>query len=165
MMKQVIFSFCLLISIFSARAQFADRQTIGSAGDFVVVNASTNFQSTLGEVVIASLQSGGVILTQGFQQPEQILNLPIPNGGVPLDVSIYPNPAIDQVKVQFNLDAPAWLSFLLVNNAGQVIRQIPLAMYPSGMQEVPFDFQLPAGLYLLTLYYEGRTLTYKVIIQ
>lgn len=164
-MKSVVLFVPFLLFVFQANAQVADRPTVASSGDFYLLNGAYTFQSTVGETAIQTLQSNSLMLTQGFQQPEQLINLPIPAGGTPAEVIIYPNPAVDQVKIQFQLDAPAWVSFLLVNNAGQIIRKLPLTLYPSGIQEVPFDFHIPSGLYLLTLYYEGKTLAYKVIVQ
>lgn len=148
-----------------AGAQVADRQTVASSGDYVMFNANYTFQTTVGEVAIHTLQTANLMLTQGFQQPEQMINLPIPAEGFPSDITVYPNPAVDQVKIQFQLNAPAWLKFVLVNNAGQVIRQLPLSFYQAGLQEVPFNFQVASGLYLLSLDHEGKVFTYKVIIQ
>ena len=164
-MKRIPLIVFLFLHLGVIKAQIADRQTVASSGDYFVLNPSYTFQCTIGEAVVQTLQAGPVVLTQGFQQPDQLIKLPIPSGGVPSDVTVYPNPAVDQVKVQFNLDAPLWIKLVLVNNAGQIVRQLPLSYYQAGLHEVPFDFHLASGLYLLTLYYDCRILTYKVIIQ
>ena len=140
-MKRLLLLFLFLLHFTWVKAQVADRQTVASSGAYFMLNANYTFQATVGEAVIQTLQTGSLMLTQGFQQAEQLISLPIPNGGVPSDVTVYPNPAIDQVKIQFQLDAPAWVKFVLVNNAGQIISELPLTLYQSGLQEVPFDFQ------------------------
>ncbi len=153
----------LLLAVSRLQAQVADRATISSGGDFVLL-ANLNFQSTVGETIIATIQSGGVMLTQGFQQPEQVINIPIGNDGIPSNVVIYPNPAVEQVKIRFNLDAPAWIQFSLINNAGQMMYR-SMQSFSLGTHEVPFDFKVAAGLYFLTLSYDGKTTTTKVIIE
>lgn len=159
-----VFFFKLLCATFSLKAQTADRPTISTAGDYTIYSADVNFQSTVGEVLIQTIQAAGLILTQGFQQPEQIVNIPIGGGGIPADVVIYPNPAVDLVKIRFNLDAPARISFVLINNAGQVMHRSEQS-FSAGVQEVPFDFKVAPGLYLLTLRFEGKTITTKVIVE
>ncbi|MFM6976282.1 MAG: T9SS type A sorting domain-containing protein [Sphingobacteriaceae bacterium] len=156
--------FMLLCASLSTKAQTTDRPTISSGGDYVMYSADVNFQSTLGEVLIQTIQAAGMILTQGFQQPEQIVNIPIGGGGIPADVLIYPNPAVDMVKIRFNLDAPARISFVLINNAGQVMHRSEQS-FSAGVQEVPFDFKVAPGLYLLTLRFDGKTITTKVIVE
>lgn len=154
----------LFLSVTPLQAQLTDRPTISSGGDFVLYSPSVNFQSTIGEVLIQTLQSGNLIFTQGFQQPEQIINIPVGGGGVPSDLVIYPNPAVDMVKIRFNLDAPTRISFTLINNAGQIMHRSEQS-FSIGLQEVPFDFKVAPGLYLLTLSFDGKTITTKVIVE
>lgn len=154
-----------LFALIRLQAQVADRPTVSSAGYYFIFSSSLNFQSTIGEPIIQTIGSGGLKLTQGFQQPEQVVDIPIGNGGGLSEVVIYPNPAVDQVKIRFTLEAPAWISFALVNNGGQVVRTIAESLFQSGQQEVPFDFHVAGGIYLLIIQFEGKTISTKVIIE
>ena len=146
----------------SLLAQQADRQTISSGGSFFALSTNINFQTTVGESVTETIQSGSMILTQGFEQPEQLIDLQI--NGVPTDVVIYPNPTADQIKVRFNLKYSSSVVFSLINNAGQVVHQFE-QWFPAGLQEIPFNFKAAPGLYLLSLGVYDRFITYKVIIE
>lgn len=151
----------MLFVVCHLNGQTANRPTISSGGGYFILNGNTHFQSTLGEAVIQTIQSGNVLLSQGFQQVEQIIDIPV---DMLNEVVVYPNPAADQVKIRFTLNAPAQISFALVNNAGQIMRKIDQS-FAAGIQEVPFDFKVAPGLYLLTLSFEDRVVTTKVIIE
>lgn len=157
----LVFTLLFLFSI-DLQAQMADRPTIASGGDYMLYQANVNFQTTVGEIATQTIQSGSVVFTQGFQQTEQIIN--IPNGGMSSDLLIYPNPAADAVKIRLNLDAPAWISLSLINNAGQIMHQSEQQL-AAGIQEIPFNFRVAAGLYLLTLRFDGKIITAKVIVE
>jgi len=155
----ILLVFCPFISLL---AQQADRQTTSAGGSFFVLSANVNFQTTVGEAVSETLQSGSLMLTQGFEQPELVVGLPI--NSVPTDVIIYPNPTADQVKIRFNLKYSSYVVFALINNAGQIVHQSE-KWFPAGLQEIPFNFKAAPGLYLLSLGVYDRFITYKVIID
>ncbi|MEY3678318.1 MAG: hypothetical protein RI924_459 [Bacteroidota bacterium] len=161
MKKPMLCAVILFIAVESKAQLIADRASISSGGTAAALNASYTFQSTVGEAVVQTIQNGDLLLTQGFQQPEPLIQ----QVAIPFNIKVYPNPAVDQVKIAFYLDAPAWIRFVLINNAGQIIRDLPGTWYPSGFQEVPFDVQVPAGLYLLSFYLGADVITRKIIIK
>ncbi|MFM6976685.1 MAG: T9SS type A sorting domain-containing protein [Sphingobacteriaceae bacterium] len=162
-MRSVLLVFALLVFLtIDLQAQLADRPTIAAGGNYVSYSADLNFQTTVGEVATQTIQSASLMLTQGFQQTEQIID--IPNGGSPSDLLIYPNPAAEAVKIRLNLNVPAWINFALINNAGQLVHQSEQQV-AAGIQEIPFNFRVAPGIYLLTLRFDGKIISSKVIVQ
>ena len=87
----------LLILTMMGQAQTAERTLVASAGGSFS-NASFSADYSVGEVVVMTLTSPGVILTQGFQQPppsDVSVIEPNPNSGI----SIYPNPGAGQYQL------------------------------------------------------------------
>ncbi len=152
--------FCL--AVFTLQAQImAERPTIGSAAEESVLNSEYYFSATLGEAVIQTIQTNEMMLTQGFHQPDISLFEP----GLPMEIKVYPNPVVDLVKIAFQLDAPAWIQFVLINNAGQIIKKWPNNWYTNGPQELSLDVQVPSGLYLLTFWLGDKAITHKIVIE
>ncbi|WP_119078743.1 T9SS type A sorting domain-containing protein [Chitinophaga alhagiae] len=119
---------------------------------------------TVGEPVVESLAAGGLLLTQGFQQPEIVPALP--PGGTPLfDFLLYPNPAVTTVKVAFNLVTDASVVLLIVNTTGQLMYQ-NVQYYGAGkiLISTPVD-RLAAGIYTVVLKVQGQVYTEKLIVQ
>ncbi len=161
-MKKPVLLSIICISAFAVQAQIiTERPTIGSGATEFALNSEYFLSCTLGEVVIQTIQTSEIMLTQGFHQPDANLFEP----GLPMEIKVYPNPVVDQVKVAFQLDAPAWIQFVLINNAGQIIKKWPNNWYTNGFQELTLDVQVPSGLYLLTFWLGDKAITHKIVIE
>ncbi|MEZ5195886.1 MAG: hypothetical protein R2764_05675 [Bacteroidales bacterium] len=68
-MKKIIFIITLLAPMFLF-AQMVERQVIGSAGGYSSTS-DLKVSSTVGEAFVATGTSSTIILTQGFQQPDE----------------------------------------------------------------------------------------------
>ncbi len=81
-------------------------------------------------------------------------------------MAIVPNPFIDNLKVQFNVDTDINLSFELYSLSGNLItnREIPAS---SGNSEVEFDqvADLPQGIYILKISGNGKILHSERVIK
>lgn len=160
-MKKYILLTACLFAMPHVFAQVSDRPTIASGGGYFEWSPYINFQSTIGEDVTQTIQSRELIFTQGFQQAE---HSSAPESNKPSVVIVYPNPAINQLKVKFFLSTPAVVDFALINNAGQTMQTMKQS-FSSGSQEFHFDFRVAAGLYLFTLTMDGKHLSTKVIVE
>lgn len=161
-MKKPVLLFICCMAAFAVQAQImAERPTIGSGAEEFVLNSEYYFSTTLGEAVIQTIQGDEIMLTQGFHQPDVSLFEP----GLPMEIKVYPNPVVDQVKIAFQLDAPAWIQFVLINNAGQIIKKWPNKWFTNGLQELSLDVQVPSGLYLLTFWLGDKAITHKIVIE
>ena len=117
MKKLTITTFALLFGIFSY-AQTLSPEVISTAGDFFEVSGVGSLSWTLGEPVVETFtgQSADVILTQGFQQPEDfgVGITEVFNTGN-MSFSLYPNPAINNVRIDLTYDQSATLSLQLID--------------------------------------------------
>lgn len=74
------------------------QEVIGAAGD-VVTDGLNTMSFTLGEPAIATLSSGSLILTQGFQQPWADISTSFTSLPTGLDLRVYPTPARGELYI------------------------------------------------------------------
>lgn len=68
------------------------------------------------------------------------------------ELSVYPNPALDALRVRFGLPEKTALSLSVVNAYGQVIQSVTENTYSAGDHAVDMDLSgLPGGVYFLRL--------------
>lgn len=158
-MRTGIMLFALAASV-AVSAQSLERQVIGSAGDYAT-GGNVSLSYTVGETATATLSGGNLILTQGFQQPDDQMtgiDEPVFNG----EITVYPNPTSDIVMINITSDDDLILE--LTNVSGQQLMNREL-VFQSGNYSGQVDLQkYAAGTYLLYLRdSEGRVVTnYKV---
>ncbi|MNY55857.1 hypothetical protein D3C86_1918700 [compost metagenome] len=106
-----------------------------------------------------------MLVTQGFQQPEVSGNSPTPEVILVTDFILYPNPAIGQTRLEFDLLMDSRVNIQLVNNAGQTLRNVGLNMYAGKI-----SYSLPlngfgSGLYYVVVNAGNKNYTEKLVIQ
>jgi hypothetical protein len=79
----------------------------------------------------------------------------------------YPNPAIDQLNLHFNLPEETTVSIQLIDVNGKVLDEKDLGNYPLGSHD--YNFTLPAdlssGVYLYKLITNKTTIVNQLVIQ
>ncbi len=80
------------------------------------------------------------------------------------NLSVYPVPSNDYLEVAFRLKQPAMVSMVLADSYGKRIKQKTIGKAIE-VKETFWIREVPNGLYLLTLYIDGKPLTRKVIIS
>lgn len=138
------------------------RSVVASTGSSVQVG-TTLVQFTVGEVATLTLQSAGVMLTQGFQQPELVASNFVPNAVG--NMRVYPNPAVGKTKVDFDLLTDGKVIINLVNNAGQIVHSSSVTSLAGKIEYVIPLNGLASGMYHVVLYVNYRTFSEKLIIQ
>jgi len=84
----------------------------------------------------------------------------------PLDVHLYPNPAGEQIAVDFVLPRSARLSMWVVNALGQVVLSLPTLAADPGMHQKTLEIgTLPDGLYWLSILTDGRPVSKKFVVR
>ena len=129
-----------------AGAQILSPQVIATSGGFAT-GSNLSVSYTVGETVVTTIKSNSEILTQGFQQPTDVvsglLDVEKENAGT---LSVYPVPATTQlwfgymfgqtgkIKVQiYNvLGQPLNYSLTESYNSGKVIHQLDCSIYAAG---------------------------------
>jgi hypothetical protein len=154
-------SFAVALSM-PARSQLLVRQAVASSGGSGTVG-NVSVEYTVGEAAVTTLANGDM-LTQGFNQPEVI---PLSGQGVNpmLNAMIFPNPAVANTKIQFDLLYPAIVQMLFINTAGQVVYQ-EQRKYGQGKItiSVPVN-RFAAGIYTIMVKAGGHVFMDKLIVQ
>ena len=158
-------TFVVLISItfcISAYSQTLLKQdVISSAGGF---NAASGISIswTLGETIIPTFTStdNTLILTHGFQQ-QLIITAIEENLGPLVDVSVFPNPASDNVNIRFGEPLDSEVRLMVVSSQGKPVKSV---IIEATIIEKQISLQdLPAGVYYLRLTKGKLSNLYKVV--
>ncbi|MGN8055690.1 T9SS type A sorting domain-containing protein [Pedobacter sp. 22163] len=155
----LIFSLCLFKSYGQAALT---RSVVASTGGSAPVG-NTLVQFTIGEVATLTLQNAGIMLTQGFQQPEITVSNFVPNAVG--NMRVYPNPAIGKTKIDFDLLTDGKVIINLVNNAGQIVHSSSVKSLAGKIEYIMPLNGLASGSYHVVLYVNYRTFSEKLIIQ
>jgi len=84
------------------------------------------------------------------------------------NVSLFPNPTKSKFSLQFNASESGNAIAKLYSVSGQQIESFTVAeKYNVGLNTIHIDLQnkIPAGLYILTLNYNSKTVIRKVIVE
>lgn len=104
-----------------------------------------------------------------------IVDLPYPSPGytnvpnsVPTDsgtqVIVFPNPSSGRYTLQFGLQSPGNVSIEILDVMGRQITSTTWRDRSAGLQNIPFDIPFaPAGVYLLQVRTEGKTMIRKLL--
>jgi len=175
-MKKILHTIILLVATASLlSAQSIERKVIGSAGKTLTAgNIQLDF--TAGESFAETLVAASNSITQGFHQPAltvtrfadprdtssmlpaERLNEKLASG---IDLTVYPNPAVDHIILKLNHAIDESLSITITNMEGQLVKQEIMQQ-----QTMQIDFSsLAAGTYLIMVKNAKGDLnnTYKVI--
>lgn len=137
------------------------RYLIGASGDTTVAGG-INLSYTIGDIITTTVFSlgGDIILTQGFQQPEDDR---IVSNEDPLDVrisyNIFPNPTPEDLYVELKSEKPIQISLGLYDIQGKLLSIVPQQeILLQGEKILTFNLDpLADGYYLLGMYSEDQT--------
>jgi hypothetical protein len=83
-----------------------------------------------------------------------------------LSWNLYPNPAIENVFMDFELDQSAEVQLEVVNMIGSLLRSEDLGQLTSGYHQQMLDLDgLTPGIYLLRLNVDGESVSRKLVVQ
>lgn len=82
-------------------------------------------------------------------------------------LSIYPNPVVNKLHIEFNLESDENVSIKLINLNGQIVDVIENGYMSSGYNKFDYniDNQLKSGIYLLSLNIDNKEIIRKIIIH
>jgi hypothetical protein len=164
-MKKLLTFAVLAIAATQAYAQPAmiSNQVVAPAGAYFELPGSDfTLSTTVGDIVIKTVGAGGIILTQGFQQP----NLPSDPTKVNtvnaegIDMLVFPNPFSNQFYAVVNLAKNEKLSFSITDLQGKTVNFEQAVMQGAGKMTYTFNTDnLAQGLYHLTVRNESGSFT------
>lgn len=107
-------------AIFSIKAQTITPIVFGSDGGYST-SASGSISWSMGEPISESYNSAQNITTMGFQQPE--INLPtlIREQGAEASMLVYPNPFVNEIKINFSGMTDGNYNLEIVDALGKLI--------------------------------------------
>ncbi len=105
----------------NVRAQSNASSTLNACGNTATL-AGSDFEWSVGEMVLVStFTSGSVSVTQGVLQPSDIPVGVDPGPEIPVQLSVFPNPASTDVNISYSSQAPASMSYTLTDMTGKII--------------------------------------------
>lgn len=141
-------------------AQSIGPATLNAAGGSAVVAGNT-YEWSVGEMVLVNtVTTSGLVVTQGTLQP-MVQGTGINDNKPALaGLSIYPNPASDQLNIKFNIarDLDVVLKLTDISGREQYLKKIK---NHNGSALITMDFKpYAAGIYMLQVETTDKTKTY-----
>lgn len=152
-MKKALLAVVVFAAIHATNAQTLSPTVIATAGNYSTGSNGYSLSSTVGEPVITTLTQGNTILTQGFQQPNDVVN------GL-LDIekeadgafSVYPNPTNAKLWFGYEFNQTGKVEVSLYDIVGQKLDYTLSESYVDGKQIHSFDCSsYAAGNYVLSV--------------
>jgi hypothetical protein len=162
-MRKII---CIIITALPLvlAAQTAERQVIGSAGDFANT-ASFKVSSTVGETITATGTSPSIILNQGFQSPTFPSTLGIEDVEMGFTMNAFPNPTRDAITLSFSTENELQLSIGLFDVQGKQVLPNEQLNVNGKMQHSIQMLGLATGNYFIRLTDRDGKLSRRIQIQ
>jgi hypothetical protein len=164
-MKNPILLFSFLLAASCMNAQSISRQVIASSGAYASAGGYS-LSYTVGEMAaIQTLSAGSTILTQGFQQPNDItiglLEIGQQANGT---FVIYPVPAVDHLWFGYEFDERGEVEVTLHDITGRVLDFSLRENYTPGKVTHEFDCTpYASGHYVITAKYTSQNGQVKTI--
>jgi hypothetical protein len=156
-MKRYILVFLAAFYALSLSGQ--KQEVIASAGGYNSAGG-ISISWTLGETIIPTFSSGDLILTHGFQQ-QLIVTTIEDNLEELVNVTVYPNPASENLNLRFEVPVEGEIDLYLLNQQGQLVKTDVIEAATLEKQISMQEF--PAGVYFLRLVKGKLSNVYKVV--
>lgn len=112
-------AFCICLAAHGMLLQ-AQQGTVPTGGDAVGTNGSVSY--TVGQVDYGSASGPTGVLTEGVQQPYEIVVITaVEEEEGNMDLKVYPNPTADNVVLQMDPAQVGHMSFTLYDAEGKVV--------------------------------------------
>ena len=162
-MKKIFF---ILIILFWCKISFAqisiERQVISSTGNLTNTGSIEVF-SNIGEAIIPTFSQTTLVVTQGFEQPDQISSTGINLENISINISIFPNPVGNLFNLEFQSDKKEEIKIEMINLLGQVVFSKNLIVQISENNFTLEVNTIPKGIYILQV--KGSEIFTKLVIK
>jgi hypothetical protein len=79
---------------------------------------------------------------------------------------VYPNPATENVTVEFKLKLPAKVNLKMMNLEGQTVRVLANELFPVGTHTIKTTLSsIPEGIYIIIYEQRGEVLVQKLVVK
>ncbi len=151
----------LIYFLYGLPALYAQNAVPAAGGNVTGAGGSVSY--TVGQTVYTALGGPSGYVTQGCQQPYEVIVLTgSPEvDGIQLDIKAFPNPTTDFIRLVLNRDNPENWRYRLYNNQGVLLQERVM----SGREMViPMD-GLPPAAYILHIFHNQREINSFIIIK
>jgi len=160
-MKQIIFSCLLLLSVNLIKGQEITPKITASSGHYYGIPGSLEVSYTIGEMTSVSLVASAAIgITQGFHQPEEMQSLPGLVKSIysqQINLSVYPNPVLNTVWVEYEIKRKGTTEILLIDVNGKITSLSKIVNNNSDKSINQFDVsKISNGDYFIQLKFAGN---------
>lgn len=132
----------------------AQPSLVNSAGGSGVIGGNT-FEWSVGEAIIATTSTPGLVVTQGLLQPlppgVSVNNTRMAND----EIRLYPNPASDVLVLQSNLSAGGDIQYQLLDITGRIMLRGAARLAQGNEKQYIHIEALPAGSYIMQVQVSG----------
>ncbi|QGY42989.1 T9SS type A sorting domain-containing protein [Maribellus comscasis] len=150
---------CIIIIFLCLFSGVKAQEVVATAGNsFTNNNLQLNW--TLGESVISTLSNQNTVLTQGFHQSKIIVTAVDEFPELSFDISAYPNPTSNHLKVKIEKTGQQDLFYTLYSLDGRIMAQKQIE---TSVSEIPM-YSYVSATYLLKVFNKNNVLkTFKII--
>lgn len=155
MRKPISLLFFMLLLSVAMSAQITLAPSVISSGGGYAEGDNISISWTLGELAVTTLTGGNMILTQGFQQPFDV-GVGIRKDKVNWDISVYPNPVGDELRIRFDIDKPGDFLVEIQDVTGRLISQVQHKQVNPGDIILLNTSTYTTGIYFLKVFTPGN---------
>ena len=156
-MKKYI-TFILLLIVGLGNAQTTIKKSSIATGGNTATQGNITLISNIGEVAIKEQSNANISISEGFISPDIFQVLGVEDMGELTGIQIYPNPAIDYVKVLFEDEGNYQVDLFDING-----KHISSFSVDNDIEKVINLKNLQAGTYLLLVKKDKQRKVYKII--
>ncbi len=151
-------TFILLLIVGLGNAQTTIKKSAIASGGSTTTQGNITLISNIGEVAIQEQNNANISISEGFISPDIFELLGIEDMGELTGIQIFPNPAIDYVKVLFAEEGNYQVQLFDLN--GKLISSFSVE---NDVEKVIKLINLQAGTYLLLVKKDKQRKVYKII--
>ena len=157
--KLYFFWIIVLLNLFLNNAGVLSQEVIATGGEFSK-NNNGSIGYTIGEPVIETFKGTSGSLTQGFHQTFILVTTINESTGLDYEINVFPNPALDFIRLKMNRDNTSNPQYFLFDGAGHVVQQNRILQNETDI----FLNDLPSATYILTILDNQKELkTVKIV--
>jgi hypothetical protein len=159
MMKSaLITTFCLFAA--GLYGQSIERSVISSTGAFIE-QGSYSLSYTAGQTATETVSSANYILTQGFQQPEDLFTAISEIKNESHTISVYPDPAFDYINIKIKSNNKSNPQIQIFNLTGQAVTDL-MTVFTDIDYRINIS-RLSPGTYMLNVSNDNFTEVLKIV--
>ena len=155
---KVFITFILLLIVGLGNAQTTIKKSSIASGGNIARQGNISLISNIGEVAMQEQNNANINISEGFITPDIYQSLGVENLTALAGIQVYPNPAVDFVKLHFSERDNYQVQLFDLN--GKLISEFSV---DNDIEKVINLKNLQAGGYLLLVKRQNQSIVYKIM--